>query len=88
MGENEYARGLFRAMIKRKLYLKWIASAFVLFLITDDLLDLMKESGCVGTNAAIESGKARVLKEIVNKPIKNLTAIPDIIAKVQAKGSA
>jgi radical SAM superfamily enzyme YgiQ (UPF0313 family) len=86
MGENDYARRLFRAMIECKLGLKWIASAFALFLITDELLDLMKDSGCVGINAAIESGNARVLKEIVNKPIKNLTAIPDIIAKVQAKG--
>ena len=86
MGENDYARRLFRTMIECKLGLKWIASAFALFLITDELLDLMKDSGCVGINAAIESGNARVLKEIVNKPIKNLTAIPDIIAKVQAKG--
>ncbi len=86
MGENDYARRLFRAMIECKLGLKWIASAFALFLITDELLDLMKDSGCVGINAAIESGNARVLKEIVNKPIKNLTDIPDIIAKVQAKG--
>ena len=86
MGENDYARRLFRAMIECKLGLTWIASAFALFLITDELLDLMKDSGCVGINAAIESGNARVLKEIVNKPIKNLTAIPDIIAKVQAKG--
>ncbi|ACM19024.1 radical SAM domain iron-sulfur cluster-binding oxidoreductase with cobamide-binding-like domain [Geotalea daltonii FRC-32] len=86
LGENDYARRLFQEMIDRKLELKWIASAFALFLITDELLELMKESGCVGINVAIESGNERVLKEIVNKPIKNLAAIPEIIAKVQAKG--
>lgn len=86
LGENDYAQRLFREMINRKLGLPWIASAFALFLITDDLLDLMKESGCVGINVAIESGNERVLKEIVRKPIKNLAAIPAIIAKVQSKG--
>lgn len=86
LGENDYARRLFKEMIARKLELPWIASAFALFLITDDLLDLMKQSGCVGINVAIESGNERVLKEIVHKPIKNLAAIPEIIAKVQAQG--
>lgn len=86
LGENDYAKRLFRAMIKRKLDLKWIASAFALFLITDELLDLMKQSGCVGINVAIESGNKRVLQEIVRKPIKNLDAIPGIIEKVKAHG--
>jgi len=86
LGENDYARRLFREMSDRKLNLPWIASAFALFLITDDLLALMKESGCVGINVAIESGNERVLKEIIHKPIKNLQAIPDIIARVQAQG--
>jgi len=86
MGENDYARRLFRAMIARKLDLKWIASAFAIFLITDDLLKLMKDSGCVGINVAIESGNKRVLQEIVHKPISNLEAIPGIVGKVRGEG--
>ena len=86
LGENNYARRLFAEMITRKLELPWIASAFALFLITDELVNLMKESGCVGINVAIESGNERVLKEIVKKPIKNLGGIPEIISKVQTAG--
>lgn len=86
LGENDYARRLFQAMIDRDLNLKWIAVAFAVFLITDETLDLMKRSGCVGINVAIESGNPRVLKEIVRKPIKNLDAIPGIIEKVRGKG--
>lgn len=86
MGENNYAQRLFQTMIDRRLGLKWIAGSFALFLITDGLLDLMKESGCVGMNVAIESGNERVLKEIVRKPIKNMQEIPAIIEKVKSKG--
>lgn len=86
LGENDYARRLFREMIERDLGLQWIASAFALFLVTDELLDLMEQSGCVGINVAIESGNERVLREIVHKPIKNLTAIPGIIDKVKQRG--
>jgi radical SAM superfamily enzyme YgiQ (UPF0313 family) len=86
MGENNYAQRLFQTMIDRRLNLKWIAGSFALFLITDGLLNLMKESGCVGMNVAIESGNERVLKEIVRKPIKNLQEIPAIIEKVKNKG--
>jgi len=86
LGENDYARRLFQAMIEHRLGLKWIAGSFALFLITDELLKLMKESGCVGMNVAIESGNERVLKEIVHKPIKNLQAVPSIIEKVKSQG--
>jgi len=81
-----YAKRLFELMIERKLELKWIATAFALFLITDELLDLMKRSGCVCLNVAIESGNKRVLKEIVKKPIKDLDAVPGIIQKIKSYG--
>jgi radical SAM superfamily enzyme YgiQ (UPF0313 family) len=82
MGSGDYARRLFTTMIESNLGLKWIASAFALFLLTDDLLDLMKQSGCIGINVAIESGNKRVLKEIVGKPIKELDRVPELIRKV------
>ena len=73
-------------MIERKLNLKWIGIAFALFLLTDEILDLMKQSGCVGINIAIESGNERVLKEIVQKPIKDLKKVPEIIQKIKSRG--
>jgi radical SAM superfamily enzyme YgiQ (UPF0313 family) len=86
MGAKGYARRLFTTMIERDLGLKWIASAFALFLLTDELLDLMKASGCVGINVAVESGNQRVLKEIVGKPIEALDQVPGMIQKVIQRG--
>ncbi|MDA8140267.1 MAG: radical SAM protein [Desulfobacteraceae bacterium] len=86
MGPNDYARRLFSLMVEHKVGLKWIASAFALFLLNDELLDLMKASGCVGINVAIESGNPRVLKEIVGKPIKDLERVPAIIDSITRRG--
>lgn len=82
---RSFAKRLFELMIEREVGLKWIATAFALFLINDEMLDLMKRSGCVGINVAIESGNKRVLKEIVHKPIRDLDLVPEIIAKIKAK---
>jgi radical SAM superfamily enzyme YgiQ (UPF0313 family) len=86
MAGGDYAKKLFVLMIKEKLNLKWTGIAFAVFLLTDEILDLMKDSGCVGINVAVESGSERVLKEIVRKPIKNLKKVPEIIKMVKAKG--
>jgi len=86
MGEKDFARKLFKRMIEKKLGLKWIMPGTALFLLTDEMLDLMKASGCVGLNIAIESGNERVLREIVNKPIKDLSKVPEIIKKIKDRG--
>ena len=83
---KKYAHSLFSLMIKRNLDLKWFGSAFAVWCFTDEVIDLMKDSGCVGVNIAIESGNERVLKDIVHKPIKNLMKVPGIIEKVKSKG--
>jgi len=85
-GNNDFAKKVFTLMIKRKLNLKWICPGVALFLLNDEILDLMRDSGCVGVNIAIESGNKRVLKEIVNKPIKDLNAIPRIIENIKSRG--
>lgn len=86
MAPNDYAKRLFRLMSERKLNLKWVATAFALFLLDDETLDLMRDSGCVGVNVAIESGNPRVLREIVRKPIKDLQKVPGIIQKIKERG--
>lgn len=85
MAPHNYAKKLFSLMINKKLELKWIGIAFALFLLNDEMLDLMKASGCVGVNVAIESGNDRVLKEIVRKPIKSLQMACDIINKIRKR---
>lgn len=82
---TRYARKLFSAMIEKKLDLPWIAGAFAIWLMDDEMLDLMKESGCVGVNIAVESGNERVVKEIVKKPIKNLKKIPERIKAIRER---
>lgn len=83
---HDFAARLFRGMIEAKLELKWVSTAFALFLVTDELLELMKRSGCVGINVAIESGTPRVLHEIIGKPIKDLDRVRPLIEKIKANG--
>lgn len=86
MAPDKYAKRLFTLMIEKKLNLEWVGIAFALFLLTDEILDLMRDSGCVGINVAIESGNERVLKEVVKKPIKDLKRVPEIIRNVKSRG--
>ena len=44
----------------------------------EETFRLMSESGCDGIGVAIESGSERVLKELINKPVK-LTNVPNLI---------
>lgn len=84
--KGEFAKKLFSLMREKELNLEWVGIAFALFLLNDEILDLMRDSGCVGINVAIESGNERVLKKIVKKPIKNLTTVPPTIKKVKDRG--
>lgn len=86
MAPGGFAKKLFTLMVAKKLDVKWIGIAFALFLLDDELLDLMRASGCIGINVAIESGNERVLKEIVGKPIKNLGQAKDIIRRIRDRG--
>lgn len=83
---GKYAEELFQEMIDQKVNLKWVGTAFALFLLTDKHLQLMQDSGCIGLNVAIESGVERVLKQIVKKPIKDLKQVPKIIEKIHSYG--
>jgi magnesium-protoporphyrin IX monomethyl ester (oxidative) cyclase len=85
IANKKFFRSLLKAMIEKELNLKFIIGAFAIFLLNDEILDLMVEAGCQGINIAVESGNKRVLKEIVGKPV-NLDSIPGWIQKVQEKG--
>ena len=80
------AKELLRQMIERKLDLKWHVSGFALFVMDDEMLDLMRDAGCVGVNVAVESGNPRVLKEIIRKPIKDLYAVPNLVRRIKERG--
>ena len=79
------AKGLFKTMIDQKYNLKWNDPATAVFTLDDEMLDLMKESGCQYLGIAIESGNQRVVKDIVHKPI-NLEKTKKTIEKIKDRG--
>lgn len=66
---------LLNAFIEEGLNLKWKSIATALFHLDDELLELMKKSGCEYMDIAIESGCERILKEIIHKPVDKKKAI-------------
>ncbi|MDK9719396.1 MAG: B12-binding domain-containing radical SAM protein [Trichlorobacter sp.] len=83
MGKNNFAEKLFTLMVENDVGMKWIAIAFALFMLNEEMLKLMKASGCIGVNVAIESGNERVLKEVIGKPIKSLDMAKQIIKMIK-----
>jgi radical SAM superfamily enzyme YgiQ (UPF0313 family) len=79
------ARALFQRMIDRNLALPWVSIATAAFRIDDDLIELMRKSGCEYLDIAIESGNERVLREIVHKPL-DLQHAKEVSAKARAEG--
>ncbi|MEK6875345.1 MAG: radical SAM protein [Nanoarchaeota archaeon] len=67
--DKNRAKGLFKKMIQRKLNLKWNAIAMAAYKLDDEIIGLMKESGCEYVDIAIESGVKRVLHDIIHKPL-------------------
>ena len=67
---RKHATELFQSMIDQKIDLRWDTPNGVgLWTLTNDLIDLMKEAGCVKINFPIESGDQEVLKNIIKKPL-------------------
>ncbi|MCX6746804.1 MAG: radical SAM protein [Candidatus Pacearchaeota archaeon] len=82
---KERAKELFKTMIERKYNLKWNNPATAVFKLDDEMLDLMKESGCAYLGIAIESGNQRVLNEIIHKPV-DLSKAKETIGKIKERG--
>ncbi len=68
--DKERAKNLFRAMIDEKFNIKWNAIAMAAYKLDEEMISLMKESGCQYVDIAIESGVKRVLEDIIHKPLK------------------
>lgn len=85
VANRTFFKQLLETMIEKELDLPFVIGAFAIFLLADDLLDLMVAAGCKGINVAIESGSNRVLMDIVQKPV-NLRTVPAQIARVKDRG--
>lgn len=64
------AIAIFQGMIDRNLVMPWSAIAVAIFKLDEELIKLMRKSGCEYIAVAIESGTERVLKQIIGKPVK------------------
>ncbi len=54
-------------MMAKHVQLPWTAGAMAVFMLDEELIDLMAESGCKFLGFAIESGSRRVLDEIISR---------------------
>jgi radical SAM superfamily enzyme YgiQ (UPF0313 family) len=69
-------------MIDRRLNIKWNAISVAIFNLDEEMVELMEASGCQYLDIAIESGVERVLREIINKPVK-LEYVQKMIEKIK-----
>lgn len=66
---KDRAKNLFKMMIDKKYNLKWSIPGVAVYMLDEEMISLMKESGCSFINIAIESGNPEVLKNIIKKPL-------------------
>ena len=68
--DKKRAMEIFKEIIKRKIDISWCTpNGVALWALDEELLDLMKKSGCYELTLAIESGNQRVLSTIIKKPL-------------------
>ncbi len=68
--DEKRAKALFRGMVEQGLNLHWnTPNGIAIKHLDDEMLSLMKQSGCYELTLAVESGDPDVLREIINKPL-------------------
>ncbi|MDO8603597.1 MAG: radical SAM protein [Candidatus Omnitrophota bacterium] len=67
--DRQRAKDIFQGMIDRDIAMPWASIAVAVFKLDEELIKLMKASGCEYIDIAIESGTERVLKKIIKKPV-------------------
>lgn len=78
--DRKRAVEIFKGLEKYKIPWKMIATAA--FLLDDELIELMRKSGCVYVDIAVESGTERILHEVIQKPLKLEKAL-EVVAKLK-----
>jgi len=74
---------IFNGIIERNLNIYWcLANGIALYTLNEDLLEVMKKSGCYSLGLAIESGSQEVLNKIIKKPL-NLKKVKPLIKKIK-----
>ncbi|HUT53822.1 MAG TPA: cobalamin-dependent protein [bacterium] len=69
--DRKRARELFNGMADRGRHLMWnTPNGIAVWTLDEEMLGLMKRSGCFGITMAIESGDQEVLSSLIRKPLK------------------
>lgn len=76
---------ILNGLIERDYDLHWKSLNLAVFLLDDQLLELMRESKCYQLILAIESGSQRVLDDVLKKPLK-IDKAPAVVAKAKELG--
>lgn len=85
LADIERAKSIMNAFIDRDYGLTWKMPNVSAWHLTDEVLDLMKRSGCQMITVSVESGVQRVVSRIIRKPMK-LSIFPSIIKKCREIG--
>lgn len=84
--DKERAKQIFREIINKKLDLTWSTpNGIAVQTLDEEILELMKESGCYAVSIGIESGDEYVLKNIIEKPIA-LSRVKPVVKKAKSLG--
>lgn len=84
--DGERANRIFQGIIDRKLDILWsVPNGVAAQTLDNEILELMKRSGCYSISLGIESGDEYILKNIVKKPIA-LSGIKTVIRKAKKLG--
>jgi len=81
LANRKRAKSILNIIIDRNYQIVWQMGNVALWHLDDDILELMKKSGCIGLSPSIESGDPHVLKNIIGKPLSILEKAPNVIAK-------
>jgi anaerobic magnesium-protoporphyrin IX monomethyl ester cyclase len=81
--DKERAKKIFQGIIDRKLNIFWnTPNGIALWKLDEEMLELMKASGCYELALAIESGDQEVLSKIIKKPL-NLAKVESLTKSIQ-----
>lgn len=68
---RKHTSQLFHEIMRRNIRFHWVpATGISIYLLNDELIDLLNESGCYRLNLAFESGSQHTLDRIIKKPVQ------------------
>jgi anaerobic magnesium-protoporphyrin IX monomethyl ester cyclase len=83
--DKDRAKKIFRGMIERDLNVTWnTPNGIHVVRLDEDMLDLMKQSGCYELTLAVESGDPYVLRNIIKKPT-DLKQVEEAAKRIRKK---